>query len=171
VGTAPLLIERGLDLESLEGGADWALTPWLGAFAGGGVTWFSDGNNRGSAAAGITGTIRRRFFLGAFGRTLTYDRRGTGYFSPDRFSLLEAVGGYTLERGMWNGRVSGGLGTQRIGEQGEAQGEWHLEGRLGRKWGTDNRVEVFGLVTNSAVSSTSGAFRYRSAGASVRLGL
>jgi Flp pilus assembly protein TadD len=166
-----LLIERGLDLESLEGGADLALTPWLKATAGGGLTWFSDGNNRSSAAAGITGTIRRRFFLGAFGRTLSYDRRGVGYFSPDRFSLLEGVGGYNVERGMWSGRVSGGLGAQGIGEQGEAQGAWHLEGRLGRKWGTDNRVEVFGLVTNSAVSSTSGAFRYRSVGASVRLGL
>jgi hypothetical protein len=166
-----LLIERALDLESLEGGADLALTPWLSAYAGGGMSWLSDGNNRSSAAAGLTGTIKRRFFLGAFGRTLGYDRRGIGYFSPDRFSLLEAVGGYTLERGMWNGRFGGGLGAQRIGEQGEAQSEWHLEGRLGRRWGTDNRIELFGLVTNSAVSSTSGAFRYRSAGASVRLGL
>ncbi len=166
-----LLIERGLDQESLEGGADLALTPWLSAVAGAGMTWFSDGNNRGSAAAGITGTFRRRFFLGAFSRTLNYDRNGIGYFSPDRFSLLEAVGGYTLERGAWNGRFSGGLGAQRIGEQGVAQSAWHLEGRLGRTWGTDNRVEVFGLVTNSAVSSTSGAFRYRSVGASVKLGL
>jgi hypothetical protein len=81
------------------------------------------------------------------------------------------MGGYNLASGMWDGRFSGGLGAQQIGEQGGAQSEWHLEARLGRRWGMGNRVEVFGLVTNSAVSSTSGAFRYRSAGMSVRLGL
>jgi tetratricopeptide (TPR) repeat protein len=166
-----LLIERGLDLESLEGSADLALTPWLRASAGGGRTWLSDGNNRSSAVAGLTGTLRRRFSVGAFARTLSYDRRGTGYFSPDRFSLLEAIGGYSLERGKWDGRVSGGLGAQQIGAGGAAQSEWHVETRLGRRWGLGNRVELFGLVTNSAVSSTSGAFRYRSAGLAVTLGL
>jgi tetratricopeptide (TPR) repeat protein len=166
-----LLIERALDLESLEGNADLTLTPWLSASAGGGMTWFSDGNGRGSAIVGLTGSFRRRFFLGAVGRTLSYDRRGSGYFSPDRFSLLEAVGGYNLASKMWEGRFAGGLGAQRIGEQGEAQSEWHLEARLGRRWGMGNRVELFGLVTNSAVSSTNGAFRYRSAGVSVRIGL
>jgi Flp pilus assembly protein TadD len=166
-----LLIERALDLESLEGSADLTLTPWLSASAGGGTTWLSDGNQRNSAVLGVTGTLRRRLFLGAFGRTLSYDWRGSGYFSPDRFSLLEAVGGYNLANGMWEGRFSGGLGAQQIGEQGETQSEWHLEARLGRRWGLANRVELFGMVTNSAVSSTSGAFRYRSAGMSVRLGL
>jgi hypothetical protein len=155
----------------LEGSADLTLTRWLSASAGGGVTWLSDGNDRSSVVLGITGTLRRRFFLGAFGRTLGYDRRGTGYFSPERFSLLEAVGGYNLASGAWHGRFSGGLGAQRIGEQGDGQSEWHLEARVGRRWGTGNRVEVFGLVTNSAVSSTSGAFRYRSAGMALTLGL
>jgi hypothetical protein len=166
-----LLIERGLDLESLEGSADLALTPWLSASAGGGRTWLSDGNSRSSAIAGLTGTLRRHWSIGAVGRTLSYQRRGTGYFSPDRFSLLEAIGAYSLARGNWDGRVSGGLGAQQIGAGGEAQSEWHVELRVGRRWGLGNRVELFGLVTNSAVSSTSGAFRYRSAGATVRLGL
>ncbi len=166
-----LLIERGLDLESIEGGADLALTRWLSASAGGGMTWLSDGNGRSSAILGVTGTLRRRFFLGALGRTLSYDRRGSGYFSPDRFSLLEAVGGYKLASGMWDGRFSGGLGAQQVGQLGDRQSEWHLEARLGRRWGTGNRVEAFGLVTNSAVTSTNGAFRYRSAGVSIRLGL
>ncbi len=166
-----LLIERALDQESFEGSADLTLTRWLSASAGGGMTWLSDGNDRSSATVGLTGTLGRRFFLGAVGRTLSYDRRGSGYFSPDRFSLLEAVGGYNLASGMLDGRFSGGLGAQQIGEQGATQSEWHMEARLGRRWGAGNRVEVFGLVTNSAVSSTSGAFRYRSAGMSVRLGL
>lgn len=104
-------------------------------------------------APAFLGDIHR---LQALGRTLSYDRRGSGYFSPDRFSLLEAVGGYNLLSGMWEGRFSGGLGAQQIGVQGDAQSEWHLEARLGRQWGMGNRVEAFGLVTNSAVSSTSG---------------
>jgi hypothetical protein len=120
---------------------------------------------------GLTQKIRRYFFVGLFGRTLSYERRGVGYFSPDRFSVLEATGGYNLERKSWIGGLSGGLGAQQIGERGAAQTEWHIEGRLGRRWGVGNRVELFGLITNSAVSSTSGAFRYRSAGVSLRLGL
>ena len=48
---------------------------------------------------------------------------------------------------------------------------------LGRPFGESVSVpdeqldEVFGLLTNSAVSSTTGAFRYRSAGILLRLGL
>ena len=34
-----------------------------------------------------------------------------------------------------------------------------------------NGFDVFGAVTNSAVSSTTGAFRYRTAGVSLKLGL
>jgi hypothetical protein len=116
-------------------------------------------------------TIRRRFFAGLFGRMMGYDRVGTGYFSPERFTIAEAQAGYTLDQGLWGGRLSGGLGAQQIGERGAAQSEWHVEARLARRWGAGNRVEAFGLVTNSAVSSTSGAFRYRSAGLVVRLGL
>jgi hypothetical protein len=52
-----------------------------------------------------------------------------------------------------------------------AQTEWHVEARMGRRWGTGNRLDLFGGVTNSAVSSTSGAFRYRNAGVSLTLGL
>ncbi|MDQ3222461.1 MAG: tetratricopeptide repeat protein, partial [Gemmatimonadota bacterium] len=65
----------------------------------------------------------------------------------------------------------GTAGAQQVGKEGAAQSEWHIEGRLGRRWGVGNRVELFGLVTNSAVSSTSGAFRSRSAGLTVRVGL
>jgi hypothetical protein len=67
--------------------------------------------------------------------------------------------------------LSGGLGGQQIGRKGAAQTEWHIESRLARRWGAGNRIEIFGLVTNSAVSSTTGAFRYRSAGIILRLGI
>jgi tetratricopeptide (TPR) repeat protein len=165
------LIERDLDFESLDGGFDLTPAPGLNIYGGVGGAWFSDGNSRTSALTSITRTFRRRFLVGLFGRTLSYEERGIGYFSPDRFNLLEAQAGYNLESGQWDGRFIGGLGAQQIGKRGEAQSEWHLEARLARRWGVGNRIEAFGLVTNSAVSSTTGAFRYRSAGVVVRVGI
>jgi tetratricopeptide (TPR) repeat protein len=165
------LFERQLDMELLEGGLDARPLTNLRISLGGGALWLSDGNRRTSASLGLTQTIRRRFIVGLFGRTLGYERRGTGYFSPDRFSVLEGSAGYNLETRSWMASLSGGLGAQQVGERGAAQTEWHLEGRLGPQWGEGNRVELFGLITNSAVSSTSGAFRYRSAGITVKLGL
>ena len=165
------LIERELDMELLEAGFDARPLSGLTVYAGGGTLWLNDGNNRWSVSAGLTQKILRHFFIGAFGRTLSYERPGVGYFSPDRFSVLEGIAGYNLESGSWIGSLSGGVGAQQVGKQGAAQSEWHLEGRLGQRWGSGNRVEVFGLVTNSAVSSTTGAFRYGSAGILARLGL
>ena len=165
------LMERGLDLESFDAGLDATLARGLSIYGGGGGVWFSDGNHRTDAGAGVTKSLLRRFFVGAYGRTLAYERKGLGYFSPDRFRLLEGLAGYNLENGQWDGRFSGGLGAQEIGRGAVAQSEWHLEARIGRRWGVGNRLDVFGAVTNSAVSSTSGAFRYRTAGVSVRLGL
>jgi tetratricopeptide (TPR) repeat protein len=166
------LIDRDLNLELLEAGFDAKPYRGFSAYGGASGLWLSDGNSRSGALLGLTQKIRRHFFVGLFGRTLSYQRRGVGYFSPDRFSVLEATAGYSLlESGFWIGGLSGGLGAQQVGERGAAQSEWHVEGRIGRRWGTGNRVELFGLVTNSAVSSTSGAFRYRSAGLTVRLGL
>jgi tetratricopeptide (TPR) repeat protein len=165
------LIDRELDLESLEAGFDASLGGGLSVFGGASAAWVSDSNQRTGGIAQILQTIHRRFFVGAFGRTLSYDRKGTGYFSPDRFRLLEALTGYSIESGTWDGRLSGGLGAQQVGRDGDAQSEWHLEARIGRRWGIANRMELFGLVTNSAVSSTTGAFRYRSAGVTLRLGI
>jgi tetratricopeptide (TPR) repeat protein len=165
------LMERNLDMELLEGGFDARPVPSLTLYGGGGALWLSDGNSRTGLAAGFTQKIRRYFFVGVFGRTLSYGRRGIGYFSPDRFSVLEGIAGYNLEGRHWVGSLSGGLGAQQIGKRGEAQSEWHVEGRIGPRWGSGNRIELYGLITNSAVSSTSGAFRYRAAGLTMRLGL
>jgi Flp pilus assembly protein TadD len=165
------LIERGLDLESLDGGFDLKPTSGLTLYGGAGTLWLNDGNSRTSYSAGINQKIARRFQVGVFGRTLSYDERGIGYFSPDRFSVLEAIASYSQESGSWVASLGGGLGAQQVGERGAAQSEWHMEGRVGPRWGSGNRVEVFGLVTNSAVSSTTGAFRYRSAGLIARIGL
>jgi tetratricopeptide (TPR) repeat protein len=165
------LMERALDMEILEGGFDARPFRGLSLYASGSQLWLSDGNSRSGAVAGLSQKVGRRLSLGAFGRRLSYARRGIGYFSPDRFSVLEGTAVYTVETRTWGGSVGGGLGAQQVGEDGTAQTEWHVEGRVGRRWGVGNRVELFGLITNSAVSSTTGAFRYRSAGVNVRLGL
>ncbi len=165
------LIERDLDLETVDAGFDGTLARGLELYGSGGEVWFSDGNNRTFGLGGLTQTLRRWFFVGVFGRIMSDDERGIGYFSPDRFYLLEGQAGYNLETGSWAGRLSGGLGGQQIGRRGTGQSEWHIEGRLARRWGAGNRIEIFGLVTNSAVSSTTGAFRYRSAGITLRLGI
>jgi tetratricopeptide (TPR) repeat protein len=165
------LIERALDLELLEAGIDARPFPGFSIYAAGSGLWLNDGNYRTGLVAGLSQKLHRRLSVGLFGRTLSYERRGLGYFSPDRFSVLEGTAGYSLETGTWLGHLGGGLGAQQVGERGAVQSEWHIEGRVGRKWGVGNRVELFGLLTNSAVSSTSGAFRYRSAGLIVRLGM
>jgi tetratricopeptide (TPR) repeat protein len=165
------LMERALDMELFEAGFDARPFRGFSVFASGSRLWLSDGNSRSGAVAGISQKIGRRISLGAFGRRLSYERRGIGYFSPDRFSVLEGTAVYTVETRTWGGNIGGGLGAQQVGEDGTAQTEWHVEGRVGRRWGVGNRVELFGLITNSAVSSTTGAFRYRSAGVNVRLGL
>jgi hypothetical protein len=165
------LMERALDMELLEAGVDARPFRGFSLYAAGSELWLNDGNSRTGLVAGLSQKLDRHITAGLFGRTLTYERRGVGYFSPDRFSVLEATAGYNAETNTWTGNLSGGLGAQQVGEAGDVQSEWHVEGRLGRKWGTGNRVELFGLLTNSAVSSTTGAFRYRSAGLTVRLGL
>jgi tetratricopeptide (TPR) repeat protein len=165
------LMERALDMELLEGGVD--LRPFRGfsMYASGSGLWLSDGNFRSGLAAGLNQKLNSRLSVGVSGRSLSYEDRGVDYFSPDRFSVLEGTAGYELEPRPWGGSVGLGLGAQQVGGGAAAQTEWHLEGRLARRWGVGNRLELFGLVTNSALSSTTGAFRYRSAGLTVRLGL
>ena len=165
------LMERALDMEVFEAGVDARPFRGFSLYGSGSRLWLSDGNSRSGVAAGVSQKIGRRLSLGIFGRRLSYDRRGIGYFSPDRFSVLEGTAVYAVETRTWSGSMGGGLGAQQVGKDGTAQTEWHIEGRVGRGWGVGNRVELFGLITNSAVSSTTGAFRYRSAGVNVRLGL
>ena len=166
------LIGRDLDIDQIDASLDIGLTETLSLSAGGGTAWVSDDNQRVSAVLALTQTIQKHFFVGAFGRVLAYDEQAPGYFTPDRFTVLEARGGYSAAwGGGWSSRLSGGLGIQQVGEGGKGQSEWHAEMRFSRNWAAINRVEVFGSITNSAVSSTTGAFRYGTLGATVRLGL
>jgi tetratricopeptide (TPR) repeat protein len=166
-----LLIGRDLDVDALELSGDATLRPGLVLGAGAGMAWLSDDNSRTSGILTLTQTVRRDFFIGAMARALGYDVPGVGYFSPDWFSVYEARAGYTRSGMPWSGRISGGLGVQQVGSDGRVQSEWHLEGRLGRSWNTVNLVEVFAGISNSAESSTTGAFRYRTAGVIVRIGI
>jgi tetratricopeptide (TPR) repeat protein len=166
-----LLIERRLDVNALDLSGDALLRPGLTLGVGGGFASLSDDNHRTSGVITLTQSVKRDIFVGVMARALGYDFKGTGYFSPDWFSVYEARAGYTRSGVQWTGRVSGGLGVQQVGSGGKMQSEWHLEGRVGRKWGLMNQVEVFAGVSNSAESSTTGAFRYRTAGVMVRLGL
>lgn len=166
-----LLIERNLDVDAFELSGDATLSPGLSLGAGAGLASLSDDNRRTSGILTLTKTIKRDFFAGLMARALGYDFKGIGYFSPDWFSVYEVRGGYVRSGLRWTGRISGGLGVQQVGSGARTQSEWHLEGRIGRKWGLMNSVEVFGGLSNSAESSTTGAFKYRTAGLIVRLGL
>ena len=165
------LIGRDLDIESVDGGFDARIGQGLVLTGALGGQWLSDGNRRTDARAAITQEIGRHFSIGANGRALGYRRPGIGYFSPDRYHLLEGTAAVRVGSTAWSARLSGGLGGQQIGRGSDTQTEWHVEADAGRNWGDGNRIEAFGGVTNSAVSSTTGAFRYRTAGVALRLGL
>ena len=161
-----LLIGSGLDIDVLDATADARLDRNLSLGLGGGGAWVSDGNRRVSVVAALTRTLSRHFFVGGYGRYLDYHQHGTGYFSPDRFGMAELRAGYITASHGWEGRLSGGAGVQQTSGF-SAQGEWHVEGRLGRRWGVLDLIELFGGITNSVASSVTGAYRYRSAGVRV----
>ncbi|MGH7704034.1 MAG: tetratricopeptide repeat protein [Gemmatimonadales bacterium] len=165
------LIARRLDLDAADAGVTFKPTRELRFLASGGGIWFSDGNRRESVQLLITRTLGPHFFVGSFGRMLWFDHQGTGYFSPNRFTVLEGQAGYIYDRGAWSGFLSGGLGGQQVAKTGVWQSQWHLDARIGKLFGGSNRADLFGTITNSAVSSTSGAFRYQTAGISLRIGL
>ncbi len=166
-----LLITRDLDVDELSLEGDVALTPSLTAGGGASIAWLSDDNNRRAAALSLTKRLAQRYTVGLFGRIMGYDAPGAGYFAPDRFLLAEARGSWTWAVRKWESRLSAGLGLQQVGKDATAQSEWHAEARLARRFGTINEV-AFGVgISNSAVSSTTGAFRYYSAQLSARLGL
>jgi len=166
-----LLIESGLDVDEAEGAVDLGVTPTTTISAGGGGAWLSDDNRRYHVLATITQELPLHFFMGGYARQMGYDFKGTGYFSPDRFRILEGRGGWSHESRRWLVRVAGGLGAQQAFRGAETQAEWHADGTAGRKWGMGNSVVLFGGLSNSLEGSVAGAYRYRNAGLRVTLGL
>ena len=166
-----LLIGSGLDLDQLDANADVALTPSTSLSVAGGALWVSDGNRRLSIVGGVTQTVARRFYVGALVRRLGWEQPGNGYFAPDRFTQAEGRAGWSEWNRRWHARIGGGLGVQQTGPDGPWQTAWHTDARFGRQWGAGNLVELFGSLTNSVASSTTGAYRYGTAGLRVQLGL
>ncbi|MEP7326604.1 MAG: tetratricopeptide repeat protein [Gemmatimonadota bacterium] len=164
-----LLMARNLDISVLDAGLDIKLHPGLQLGAGGGRAWLNDSNYRTSGVLALTRTLRPNLTAGLFTRIMGYDFHGVGYFSPNRFLVLEGRGSYGFARAPWHGRVSAGLGLQQIGASANLQSEGHLDGRIGRNWGGDNTADVFAGFSTSAESSTTGAFRYYTAGVIVKL--
>jgi tetratricopeptide (TPR) repeat protein len=162
---------RDVDIDEVSVDGDVQLHPDLILAYGGGLGWLSDDNRRHSAVVALTQRFARGLTGGIYARILGYRSPGFGYFSPDRFLVSEGSGSYTYGLRQWEARLSGGLGVQQVGEGGRAQSEWHAEARLARRWSVINEVALSGGISNSAESSTTGAYRYYTAALSVRLGL
>jgi tetratricopeptide (TPR) repeat protein len=165
------LIATGPIADALDANVESRLPGRVSLSGAAGLAWLSDGNQRRSASLGMFKQLKHQVTVGGFGRILGYDFRGTGYFSPDRFLLLEARGTYLYTRGRWSARASAGLGLQQVAKGGDIQGAGHLEGRVTRSWSVLNEVGVFAGLTNSAASSTTGAFGYQTAGLFLRVGI
>jgi len=167
-----VLIDYGIAVDAVDFSLDLAPRSRVSFSGGGGMAWLSDGNRRtggvGAVLAGVGGGLQ----LGVYGRVLSYRTTRPGvYFAPDRFTTVEARAVYAWRRGQWSARGDGGLGTQQVLSSGKAQSEWHLGLSLSREWWSNGEIRLGGAITNSAVSSTTGAFHYRSIALSVRQGL
>lgn len=165
------LITSGLDMDEAEATLDLGVTRSTVLTLGGGGAWFSDDNRRYHLLAAVIQQLPRHFFIGGYARQMGYDFKGTGYFSPDRFRTAEGRAGWSFDSPVWAVRLAGGLGAQQAFRGAATQAEWHADGSLGRKWGGGNSIELFGGVSNSLERSVTGAYRYRSAGLRVTLGL
>ena len=170
-GTAFLMRER-LALLSLDTDGDFTLKRGISLGAGAGLTSISDGNRRLSAIAVAMKQLSKGFAAGVAGRILGYRSAGVGYFSPSLYWYLEGRGSWTRQfQGRWEARVSGGLGVQQIDTGSSLQGEWHLEGRIARQFRLVDEIALSGGLTNSAASSTTGAYRFYTAALTARIGL
>lgn len=166
-----VLIGSGIDIDAADLTVDAPLGNKLALSAGGGAGWYSDGNVRSSAVLAVTKQLPSRFFAGGLVRMVWYSETEPLYFSPDRFTVLEARGGYVRYGRSWETRVSAGAGGQQIGISGEWQFEGHAEGRVAWWFAERSRLEAFAGISNSAYLSATGAYRWGTAGLVLRLGI
>ena len=170
------LIARGLVVDALDGSVDVSPSPRWSVSGGGGGAWLADGNRRYSAVGAVLARVAPGITLGPFARVMGYRRTGSGYFSPDRFSVLEGRATADWRRARWGVRADGGIGSQQVFKGAAHQVEWHVGVTFTRGWGAGNEIALVGLLTNSAVAiATSGArtegFRYRTLGVRFQQGL
>lgn len=165
------LIGDGIDIDAVDLAVDAPLGERWTISAGGGAGWFSDGNVRTSMVLATTRQLPDLFFVGGLLRMVWFEEAEPQYFSPDRFTVLEARGGYARSGRTWETRLSAGAGGQQIGLQGSWQFEGHVEGRVAWWFAPRSRLEAFAGVSNSAYLSATGAYTWGTAGLALRLGL
>jgi tetratricopeptide (TPR) repeat protein len=165
------LLANNVDIDELSADGEVQLGQSLSLGAGLGLGLISDDNKRKSMVLSLNDRVMSRLNVGVFGRALWYDKKGNGYFSPDRFLLGEVRGTLSHAVRRWEVRAVVGVGFQQSGQAGSTDGEWHTDLRLARRWSVINEVALAGGISNSAISSASGAFHYYTAVLSARLGL
>ena len=171
------LMRKDLTIDALDFSFDVSPGPGWSISGGGGGAWFSDANRRLSAVVAVLGRAAPGLQLGPYARIMGYRvNGGTGYFSPDRFIVVEARAVYVWQQRPWGIRADGGLGTQQVFTGAARQTEWHVGVSLSRGWGANNELSLVGSITNSAAATTPGTvptegFRYRTLGLRFRQGL
>jgi tetratricopeptide (TPR) repeat protein len=172
-----LLIERGFVIDAVDLSFDVSPSPEWSISGGGGGAWISDGNRRYSAVGAVLARVLPGLQLGPFARIMGYrETPRTGYFAPNRFTVVEGRLVYAWQKRRWGVRADGGVGTQQVSDTAAQQLEWHAGLTLTRGWGANNEIALAGAITNSAGAATSGGlrseqFRYRSLRLSIRHGL
>ncbi len=170
-GTVTLL-RTPVSLFAIDLDADITAGHLLSLGLGGGAGSTSDDNSRWSAVAVLMRQLGKGFAAGGAGRVLSYDHKGNGYFSPELYWFLEGRGTWDrLLTDVWEVRLAGGLGVQQIESASKLQSQFHAEARIARRLGAVNEVALAGTISNSAASSTTGAYRYYSLALSGRIGL
>ncbi|HSE27161.1 MAG TPA: tetratricopeptide repeat protein [Gemmatimonadales bacterium] len=165
------LIGRDVDIDEVEASGDLTLAQGLVLGMGGSYAWLTDDNRRHALVGALSKDVSGGLWLGGYGRWLAYDAPGIGYFSPDRYLVAEGRIGWNRTPAPWGWRLMGGLGAQWIGSGADAQEEWRIEARLVRQLGDASTLEAWGGYTNAAISSTTGAYRFATAGVMGRIGL
>jgi len=170
-----LLIESGYVVDGVDLSFDVTPRPGVSVSGGGGAAWFSDAvsNRRLGGVLAVMFAVRKGVEAGVLGRTMGFrvPNPGAGYFAPDRFSVLEARGGYTWRKARWGVRADGGLGIQQVGAGAPTQSVWHAGLAITRGWSANSEVALVGSLTNSAASrsGTATAVGFKYAGISLRL--
>jgi hypothetical protein len=171
------LMDLALMLDAVDVSVDIAPQPGWSISGGANGTWLSDGNRRLTGLVAILGQVLPGLQVGPFARVMAYRVNvGTGYFAPDRFSVLEARVVYQWQRRRWGVRADGGLGSQRVSDTSAHQAAWHVGFAVSRGWGANNELALVGSITNSAAATTgqgvrTDSFRYRTLGLRFRQGL
>ena len=165
------LVGSGLDVEELEGNLESTLAPGLTLSGGTGLTQISDGNESRQWTAALVKQVNPRWSVGALTRSLSYDRRGAGYFSPDRFQVAEARGNFARRRRPWESTTRVGLGLQQVGRGAEAQLVWRFEQALSWRWGGGGQIGLTVGASNSAGSATTGSYSSITSGLLLRFGI